>query len=63
MQGYLVGMSGQDYDPPYELQPGQLLRLSAVYDADQPYKGKPGFLNEHGFGSNSMMFASPSLTT
>jgi Stress up-regulated Nod 19 len=38
-EGYLVGMSAAVLDPPYVVQPGQQVTLSAVYDADQPYAG------------------------
>jgi len=37
--GYVVAMSATMHDPPYMLQPGQQVTLSAAYDASQPYGG------------------------
>lgn len=38
-EGYVVGMSATVLDPPYVIQPGQEVTLTATYDADQPYAG------------------------
>ena len=37
--GYLVGMTPTVLDPPYVMQPGQEVILTASYAADQPYAG------------------------
>ena len=43
--GYLVDMTATDLDPPYQVAPGQLVRVESDYRTDRPYAGVMSFMN------------------